>query len=510
MLLTINLSCIYYDENVHLIDEYRLYLVNLLHEILSNLKIPINIIIGDSIINFPNSNMIIRIKYNVEHTLVLKDGRSVDNIIVGNIETKDKNDFYLVRVCDFHNLNSADIIIDYSIPNILNIQSSSFFNNFSKKLIYISPYTFTYNPFSNKRDINIITTFINPNEKRRKSLLEKAQNENINIINVNNCFDVDELRKLLSNVKIIINIHQTDHHHTFEEFRCLSALLCGTIVISEESPLSNNIPYNDSIIWSSYDNILYRAKEVLEDYDRYYELIFANNNLKDLHKMNLEGFKDKIIHSTIMNKTLDDLARSYILDKSVSTHNHNYIPGYESLFIDIRSSVKNVLEIGIGSLENGQMGGPDGPLASLGYKTGNSLRCWRDYFHNANIYGIDIFEHNLNEERITTFKADQSSETDLLNLMSNINNNLDIIIDDGSHNETHQVFSFMTLEKYLSPNGIYVIEDIQPPFIETFKDLSLFPLEFKTYILNNYRVEIFDTRRITDRKDDFMMAFIRK
>lgn len=94
--------------------------------------------------------------------------------------------------------------------------------------------------------------------------------------------------------------------------------------------------------------------------------------------------------------------------------------------------------------------------------------------------------------------------------MSNINNTLDIIIDDGSHNENHQVFSFMTLEKYLSPNGIYVIEDIQPPFIENFKDLSIFPSDFKNYIINNYEIKFFDTRETINRQDDFMIAFIRK
>jgi hypothetical protein len=169
-----------------------------------------------------------------------------------------------------------------------------------------------------------------------------------------------------------------------------------------------------------------------------------------------------------------------------------------------------MLEIGIGSIENNQMGGPNGPLAKMGYKTGNSLRCWRDYFSNANIYGIDIFEHNIIENRIKTFKADQSNYNDLINVITNINSTLDIIIDDGSHIAAHQVFSFMTLEKFLSKNGIYVIEDIQPNFIDKFKDLSIFSDEFRIYINNNYNIMYFDTRHTINRADDFMIAFIKK
>ena len=67
----------------------------------------------------------------------------------------------------------------------------------------------------------------------------------------------------------------------------------------------------------------------------------------------------------------------------------------------------------------------------------------------------------------------------------------------------------MYLHNYLSPNGIYVIEGIQPDNIEKFKDLSIFPSNFKDYILNTFKIEYFDTRNSNDslREDDFMMSF---
>jgi hypothetical protein len=70
----------------------------------------------------------------------------------------------------------------------------------------------------------------------------------------------------------------------------------------------------------------------------------------------------------------------------------------------------------------------------------------------------------------------------------------------------------MILEKFLSPKGIYIIEDIQAINIESFKNLSVFPDTFRSHILNTYDIKYFDTRYNNNRyrEDDFMIAFIRK
>jgi 23S rRNA U2552 (ribose-2'-O)-methylase RlmE/FtsJ len=149
-----------------------------------------------------------------------------------------------------------------------------------------------------------------------------------------------------------------------------------------------------------------------------------------------------------------------------------------------------------------------GGVIKSGYKTGNSLKCWSEYFPNSTIYGIDIYKHGeLNTDRIVTFQADQSNETDLENVIKNIESKLDIIIDDGSHCGEHQVFSFLFLNKFLNENGIYVIEDIQPENINKFLDLSIFPEEYIEYIKSHFIIEYFDTRKDFGRADDFMMSF---
>lgn len=205
--------------------------------------------------------------------------------------------------------------------------------------------------------------------------------------------------------------------------------------------------------------------------------------------------------------SLNELSIKYKLDKNIASGCHNYIPGYTTLFENRQKDVKKMLEIGIGSVENGQMSG----VINFGYETGNSLKCWSEYFPNSIIYGIDIYKHEeLNTDRIITFQADQSKETDLQNVMKNINDKLDIIIDDGSHIGEHQVFSFLVLNKFLNKNGIYVIEDIQPQNIDKFLNLSIFPEDCIKYIKDNFIIKYFDTRKDYGRADDFMMCFILK
>ena len=167
------------------------------------------------------------------------------------------------------------------------------------------------------------------------------------------------------------------------------------------------------------------------------------------------------------------------------------------------------MEIGLGFI----LSSSQNAFSSKLYKPGNSLRMWRDYFNNANVYGIDVRKDLMfTENRITTFVANQNSEQDLKSVIDKINAPLDIIIDDGSHLGNHQVFSFMYLHKYLAPNGIYIIEDVQLPNIEGFKNLSIFPEHFKEYINQNFVVECFDTRNTCNRyrANDFIISFTKK
>lgn len=284
-------SHIYYNEthDIH-IREYYKYSVELLKYSLLNIDSDMNIIVGDYQYNFNNDKKTYRVATQCEHTLVKEGGRGVSGP-KGLIPVD--NDFYLVRISEYNKLMTYDIIIEYSIPNINNIRSCGQFDKYLSKVSYISPLLYEYDQTKKDRNINCITSFSNIYEPRRKNLLDNIQNRNINSVNVTNCFSGSDIHKLYSNTKMMLNIRQTDHHHTFEELRVLPALLNGVIVISEDVPLRDKIPYNEFIVWTDYNSIIDVMKDVEDNYDYYWDKIFKGDKLRTvINEMKDNNYKN--------------------------------------------------------------------------------------------------------------------------------------------------------------------------------------------------------------------------
>jgi hypothetical protein len=159
---------------------------------------------------------------------------------------------------------------------------------------------------------------------------------------------------------------------------------------------------------------------------------------------------------------------------------HSYHLHYAKKFNDIRHNVKKVLEIGV--------------------FRGHSMLMWREYFPNAEIYGVDIsysphhFGVNAKElckgkDRIHLYEMDACTPSNVKLLMEEIGE-CDIIIDDGSHHPLHQLFSLMYYTDYLKQDGIFVVEDVfmsggfDGGFDKGF--LSDFDKPFKIYSKNHY------------------------
>lgn len=149
---------------------------------------------------------------------------------------------------------------------------------------------------------------------------------------------------------------------------------------------------------------------------------------------------------------LNFLAKVYKTDK---LGDHFYTPHYSTHFKKFRRKKINLLEIGVGGYENPIFGG-------------HSLRMWKRYFPFGKIYSIDIFDKTqLAEHRIKIFQGSQT-DLDFLNKVVNEIGTLDIIIDDGSHINSHVIESFEFLFPKLKNGGIYVVEDTQTSYWESY------------------------------------------
>lgn len=310
MIFQVNKSFIGYNEDIgiHVFDYFQ-YIFSIISEILKNNNISINIILGNCYESFNNTLKTIKIYINYEHTLVLKGGRDSEGAPQGKIKTNDQ-DNYLVRIDNLHDTYQADIVIEYSMPNIENIITSTLYPEISKKLVYIAPALYQQKWEIVNREINVLTTFIRTCEPRRARLLENIKLKNITHINVNYCFEKKRLEELYCNTKILINIHQTDHHHTFEELRVLPALLCGCIVICEDSPLKELIPYHKYLIWVKYDEIVETCIEVQNNYEYYYNKIFSTFTPLNIYNVRPEGVKLEIQSQQLLINELNYLYRT--------------------------------------------------------------------------------------------------------------------------------------------------------------------------------------------------------
>ena len=148
-------------------------------------------------------------------------------------------------------------------------------------------------------------------------------------------------------------------------------------------------------------------------------------------------------HGTIQN-IYDNLDTWNIIDNPSPRIGHTYGKSYDEIFsnYDVDYNL-NLLEIGI--------------------QRGGSLLSWKEYFKNANIYGVDIVDSILPEYRRDEFNyiiSDIKDES-VLEILRDVK--FDIIIDDGSHLLQDVLFVVSNYLEKLKQNGVLIIEDCQNP-----------------------------------------------
>ena len=176
---------------------------------------------------------------------------------------------------------------------------------------------------------------------------------------------------------------------------------------------------------------------------------------------------------------MKSLLEIYNQDTSPDAHGdkgtaHSYIEHYyENAFKPYRDKDITLLEIGIAQ--------------------GQSLRMWREYFTNARIIGYDIRDNGVQCPGCELVYKDATNSNSFNEI-----NNLDIVIDDGSHQFDHQLKSLIFLFDKLKSGGLYVIEDVQ--------DIDSTAENFLSF---NPNVQIFDFRNIKNRKDDIIIQILK-
>ena len=225
--------------------------------------------------------------------------------------------------------------------------------------------------------------------------------------------------------------------------------------------------------WFSYQNIL-RRELLKKNYFTFFRKIFGciykfvtrflrhkfSINSVNLDKIDIKDFSKLSLDNLFINFNCDK--GSYFFYGKEKIFSHNYSIFYKKYLNFLKDKKFKLLE--------------------LGSHEGKSLASFYFYYPRAIMIGANInpFQMKYQSKRITELFVDVSSEESLTSLSNHLDNELDVIIDDASHNLRDIIIAFSILFKKLKKGGIYIIEDINQ--FEVFKNLNpyvneLTPLE---------------------------------
>jgi hypothetical protein len=172
----------------------------------------------------------------------------------------------------------------------------------------------------------------------------------------------------------------------------------------------------------------------------------------------------------IIKNNLIECSKDEFTDKAFH-HSYEYV--YPDLLERFYDEPNNILEVGI-------------------YK-GGGLKFLHDTFLKSNIFGIDntLSNFKLDLNIFNRIKLLPEMEQDDINI--ELLPELDIIIEDASHEMTKSIKTFEILRPKLKKNGVYIIEDIYPWFVDLYKNIGYF--------------QIIDVRHIKNRGDDVCAVY---
>jgi hypothetical protein len=114
--------------------------------------------------------------------------------------------------------------------------------------------------------------------------------------------------------------------------------------------------------------------------------------------------------------------------------------------------------------------GTDVHFLEIGVLHGGSLRMWKSYFgKKAKIFGADINPacERFAEEQVQIFIGDQEDRAFLGRLAAELPR-IDVLLDDGGHTMRQQINTFEALYPRLSPDGVYLCEDIHTSYLKNY------------------------------------------
>jgi hypothetical protein len=184
---------------------------------------------------------------------------------------------------------------------------------------------------------------------------------------------------------------------------------------------------------------------------------------------------------------------------------HNYTTFYYSIFNKIKYDKLRIFELGLGT---NNINIPSN--MGINGKPCGSIYGWKEFFPNSLIFGADIDKDILiNEDRIKTYYCDQQNPQIIKEMWSNpyLEDNFDIIIEDGLHEFNANVCFFENSIHKLKSGGFYIIEDIRIIEVHLFinKINNEWNIKYPDYVFNLLKIPL-----ITNTIDNILLIIYKK
>jgi len=165
---------------------------------------------------------------------------------------------------------------------------------------------------------------------------------------------------------------------------------------------------------------------------------------------------------------------------------HSYLPVYEELLQKKKLSAKSVLEIGI--------------------YYGGSIKLWKDYFTNAKVYAVELFDLRhvwdvlQHDDRIVLYTSTDAYDPQFVKTkLADQGLRFDMILDDGPHTLESMKACIQLYLPLLADDGILIIEDIQSmDWLDELRN-EVSP-DLRKYI------KTYDLRTVKNRHDDILFV----
>ena len=187
---------------------------------------------------------------------------------------------------------------------------------------------------------------------------------------------------------------------------------------------------------------------------------------------------------------LNEIGLKHDTDKASEVH--DYLKKYQKYLPFERPDELKILEIGV--------------------LDGASTRTWKDYYYKSQIIGIDINPDckKYEEERIT-IEIGSQIDGEFLKKVVDKYGPFDMILDDGSHVNSHVIYSFEQLWGSVKSQGVYVVEDTATSYWEYYGGKLRTPGTMIEYFKNvidevNFAGEVVENKpNANARRDDYLL-----